>query len=81
MSELVSIAILIVVALFAFVVITNTMQIYEESENFCENIGMELKGWLPGGYSLTCRGLQNDEITEIRFEKIDGKYYPVKGAN
>ena len=53
---------------------------YQESEIHCKSIGKELYGWTPGGKNLTCSGLENDEVVKIGFEKINGKYYSIKGG-
>ncbi len=74
-----TIVVLLVLACFvlAYIVI---IEPYIASENQCKNFNMELDGWTPGGQHLTCKTLENEYVIKIRFEKINGKYYPIKEA-
>jgi len=79
-KELFVLIIIIMFCFFACFVITDItfFKPYNESENYCESIGMELAGWVPSGQRLTCRVLENEQVVKIKFEKVSGKYYPVK---
>ena len=81
MSKILTIVIIVLTVLISITVIGTTIQTHEESKEFCENIEMELYGWVPDGVVLTCRGIENEQIILIKFQRVNGKYYPVKEAN
>ena len=81
MSTFLTIVIITVLMLVILTVVGVATQNYEEAETHCKSLGMELYAWVPDGQGLTCRGLENEQVTLIKFQRVNEKYYIVKEVN